>query len=143
MCDQHDFVFDVDRAYEDQLATVLSDSPEHPIRATEAPTNNGVYVIYRSGLPVYVGQARNLRNRLRDHLRKIENRIGIDPEEVSCRFLTIPRLWEIARAEEVLIARFNPEWNGIPEFSMHAPGRGRPGMPNYVNEWDRRFPPTS
>ena len=97
MCDQHDFVFDVDRAYEDQLATVLSDSPEHPIRATEAPTNNGVYVIYRSGLPVYVGQARNLRNRLRDHLRKIENRIGIDPEEVSCRFLTIPRLWEIAR----------------------------------------------
>ena len=140
MCDRHDFVFDVDRAYEDQLATVLSDSPEHPIGATEAPTSNGVYVIYWNGTPVYVGQARNLRNRLRDHLRKIENRIGIDPEEVYCRFLTILRLWEIARAEETLIARFNPEWNGIPGFSMHAPDRGRPGMPDYVNEWDRRFP---
>jgi hypothetical protein len=50
-------------------------------------------------------------------------------------------MWEVARAEDALIRHYNPEWNGIPGFSMHVPGRGRPGMPGYVNEWDRRFPP--
>ena len=29
---------------------------------------------------------------------------------------------------------------GIAGFSMHSPGWGRPGMPQYVNEWDKRFP---
>ena len=143
MCDLHKFTFDVDRAYEDQLIAVLDASPSHPVGAPDAPRVFGVYVLYWRGVPVYVGQARSLRNRLRDHNRKIEGRRGIDPEEVTCKYLTIARLWEVARAEEVLISRFEPEWNGIPGFSMHAPGRGRPGMPNYVNEWDRRFPLTS
>ena len=141
MCDRHDFVFDIDRAYEDQLLSVLEDSPQHPIQEPDAPRVFGVYVLYLNNSPVYVGQARNLRNRLRDHSRKIDGRDGISVQDVTCRFLTIARLWEVARAEEVLIARYEPEWNGIPGFSMHAPGRGRPGMPNYVNEWDRRFLP--
>ena len=141
MCDRHDFVFDIDRAYEDQLLSVLEDSPQHPIQEPDAPRVFGVYVLYLNNSPVYVGQARNLRNRPRDHMRKIDGREGINVQDVTCRFLTIARLWEVARAEEVLIARYEPEWNGIPGFSMHAPGRGGPGMPNYVNEWDRRFPP--
>ena len=82
-----------------------------------------------AGLTVYVGQARNLRTRLRDHLRKIQGRQGINAADVACKYLIIARLWEVARAEEVLITRFEPEWNGIPGFSMHAPGRGRLGMP--------------
>ena len=141
MCENHNFAFDVDRAYEDQLVAVLEASPSHLIASPEAPRTFGVYVLYLNGAPVYAGQARSLRNRLRDHLRKIEGRQGIDPEQVTCKYLTIARLWEVARAEEVLIARFAPEWNGIPGFSMHAPGQGRPGMPNYVNQWDQRFPP--
>lgn len=103
----------------------------------------GVYVLYWNEIPVYVGQARNLRIRLRDHQRKIQGRRRIEMDDVACKYLTIARLWEVARAEEVLINRFEPEWNGIPGFSMHAPGRGRPGMPNYVNQWDQRFPPVS
>lgn len=140
MCDRHDFRFDVDKAYEDQLVSVLEASPEHPISSPEAPHQHGIYVLFRSGLPVYVGQARELRGRLNEHLRKIENRTGITVNEVTCRFLTIEQMWEVARAEHALIRRYNPEWNGIPGFSMHVPGRGRPGMPGYVNEWDRRFP---
>ena len=140
MCNLHSFAFDVDRAYEDQLVAVLQESPAHPLAATEAPQSHGVYVLYWLGKPVYVGQARRLRDRLRDHLRKVQGRRGIDPVQVACKYLTVARLWEVARAEEVLIARFDPPWNGIPGFSMHSPGRGRPGMPNYVNEWDRRFP---
>jgi hypothetical protein len=141
MCDRHAFQFDVDKAYEDQLVAALGISPEHPLSAPEAPPQPGVYVLFRVGAPVYVGQARNLRSRLRDHLKKVENRKAITVEEVSCRFLTIERMWEVARAEDALIRRYQPEWNGIPGFSMHVPGAGRPGMPGYVNEWDRRFPP--
>jgi hypothetical protein len=98
MCDRHDFHFDVDKAYEDQLVSVLEASPEHPISAPEAPHQPGIYVLFRSGLPVYVGQARKLRDRLNEHLRKIENRTGISVNEVTCRFLTIEQMWEVARA---------------------------------------------
>ena len=141
MCDLHAFQFDVDKAYEDQLVAALEASPEHLLSTPEARRQPGVYVLFRSDLPVYVGQARELRSRLREHLRKVEMRRGIRVDEVTCRFLTIDRMWEVARAEDALIRRYNPEWNGIPGFSMHVPGRGRPGMPGCVNEWDRRFPP--
>jgi hypothetical protein len=122
VCESHNFTFDVDRAYEDQLAAVLEASPAHPISAPDAPQTFGVYVIYWNEVAVYVGQARSLRSRLRDHFRKIQDRHGIRVEDVACRYLTIARLWEVARAEEVLITRFDPEWNGISGFSMHAPG---------------------
>jgi hypothetical protein len=141
MCDRHSFQFDVDKAYEDQLVSVLEASPEHPLSAPEAPRQPGIYVLFRRGLPVYVGQARELRSRLNDHLKKVENRKGISAREITCRFLTIDRMWEVARVEDALIRRYNPEWNGISGFSMHVPGRGRPGMPGYVNEWDKQFPP--
>ena len=141
MCEHHNFTFDVDRAYEDQLTAVLEASPTHPIELPDAPQVFGVYVLYWDEVTVYVGQAKNLRNRLRDHLRKIQGRQGINASDVTCKYLTIARLWEVARAEAVLIARFNPEWNGIPGFSSHAPGSGRPGRPGYVNQWDQRFPP--
>ncbi len=141
MCDRHGFQFDVDKAYEDQLVSALEASPEHPLSAPETFRQPGVYVLFRSGLPVYVGQARNLRSRLSDHLKKVENCKGIRVDEVTCRFLTIERMWEVARAEDALIRHYNPERNGVPGFSMHVPGRERQGMRGYVNEWDSRFPP--
>ncbi len=70
MCDRHGFQFDVDKAYQDQLVSALEVSPEHPLSAPEASRQPGVYVLFRSGLPVYVGQAREVRSRLRDHLKK-------------------------------------------------------------------------
>jgi hypothetical protein len=140
MCDRHAFQFDVDKAYEDQLVSALEASPEHPLSAPEISSQPGVYVLFNSGLAVYVGQAVKLRSRLRDHLKKVENRRGIRVDEVTCRFLTIEKMWEVARAEDALIRHYNPEWNGIPGFSMHVPGGGRPGMPGYVNEWDTRSP---
>ncbi len=36
MCDLHDFSFDVDQAYEDQLVAVLEESPRHPLATPEA-----------------------------------------------------------------------------------------------------------
>jgi len=145
MCDQHDFQFDVDQAYEQQLLSVLESSPMHPLQDPDASPLPGVYALYRGAqeAPVYIGEALSasgIRGRLREHRRKIEGRQGISIGEMKCRYLTIERSWEVARAESVLIENYRPEWNGIPGFSMHVAGRGRPGMPGYVNEWDRKFP---
>ncbi len=146
MCDKHEFRFDVDQAYADQLATVLEASPEHALSEPEATRGFGIYVLYMGStkVPVYVGQAvgaGGLSRRLRGHLRKVENRKGLMLDEMACRFLLIEQKWEVARAEDILIRRYDPQWNGIPGFSMHVPGRGRPGMPDYQNEWDKKFLP--
>lgn len=146
MCNSHRFLFDVDKAYANQLISVFEASPSHPLSDPEAPRSPGVYALYRGrrSKPVYVGEALGaggVRGRLRDHRRRIEGRRRITLDEMTCRYLIIDRKWEISRAESVLIENYNPQWNGVPAFAMHAPGRGRPGMPDYVNEWDRRFPP--
>ncbi len=146
MCDQHEFTFDVDRAYANQVLEALAASPEHPLSNPSAPKRFGVYALYQKGsaTPVYIGQAvgsGGIAGRLRDHFKKIDDREGLSIADISCRFLTIAQQWEVARAEDALISRYSPPWNGIPGFSMHVPGRGRPGMPDYSNEWERRYPP--
>lgn len=142
MCEKHRFEFDVDRAYADQLIGVFEASPAHLLSRSEAPKEQGVYALYRAGIatPTYIGQARKLTARLQDHLKKIDGRRGISTAEITCRYLVINRSWEVSRAEEVLIKQYAPPWNGIPGFSMHVPGSGRPGKPGYVNQWDRQFP---
>lgn len=124
MCDRHSFQFNMDKAYEDQLVAVLEDSPQHPLADPDAPLTSGVYVLYRGGCPVYVGQTRNLHRRLRDSLKKTGGREGIGAEEVACRFLVIGRLWEVARAEDILIRRYGPEWNRRRRLSTPVAGMG-------------------
>lgn len=148
MCDLHNFRFDVDKAYADQIISVFEASPKHQLIELEAYRDSGIYALYLNSeiAPVYVGQAvgkTGVRGRLGDHLRKIEGRRSINAEDVSFRYLIIDRKWEVARAESILIETYSPTWNGIPGFSMHVPGRGRPAMPGYINEWDRQYPPIS
>ena len=145
MCDLHNFRFDVDKAYADQVLSVFESSPKHQLIQLEAVRESGVYALFENDelMPVYVGQAAGVagvRGRLRDHMGKIEGRKNIDADEVFFRYLIIDRKWEVARAESILIEAYAPTWNGIPGFSMHVPGKGRPGMPGYVNEWDRQHP---
>lgn len=145
MCDAHEFVFDVDKAFADQLIATLESSPEHPLSKPQASRKFGVYALYQSANqnPKYVGQAvgsGGVAQRLHDHLKKIENRKGISIEEMTCRYLYIRQQWEVSRAEAALIIKYQPTWNGIAGFSMHVPGQGRPGMPNYMNEWEKLFP---
>ena len=109
MCDHHTFRFDENKAYEDQLVSVLEASPEHPLSTPKAPRQPGVYVLFRSRVPVYVGKAKDIRSRLNYHLRKTANRKGISVQEVTCRFLTIERMWEVLRVKAVLSRRYNPE----------------------------------
>jgi hypothetical protein len=89
MCDHHIFCFDENKAYEDQLLSVLRASPEHPVSQSGAPSQPGVYVLFRKGVPVFAGKAKDLRSRLKDYSKRTATRKGIDVQEVTCRFLTI------------------------------------------------------
>jgi excinuclease ABC subunit C len=109
MSGHYTFRFDEDKAYEDQLISVLEVRPEHPLSAPEAPRQPGVYVLFRSNVPIYVGKAKDLRSRLNDRLRKTATRKGINVQEVTCRFVTIERRWEILRAKAALRRRYNLE----------------------------------
>lgn len=109
MGDHYTFQFDEDKAYEDQLVSVLEVRPERPLSAPEAPRQPGVYVLFRRGVPLYVGKAKDLRSRLNDRLRKTATRKGIDVQEITCRFVTIERMWEVLRAKAVLSQRYKPE----------------------------------
>lgn len=98
MCEDHTFRFDEDKAYEDQVVSILEASPEHPLSIPGAPPEAGVFVIFQSGVPLYVGKAKDLRFRLNDHLRRTAKRKGSNLQEVTCRFLKIERTWEVLRA---------------------------------------------
>lgn len=111
-----------------------------------APTQSGVYALYFKGDLVYVGKAssgttksrRTLRQRLNEHLGKIERRQNITVEDLSCRYLTFESDWWVFAAEFALMAHYRPEWN-YSGFGSKTPGRGRPGVK--TSQWDARFPP--
>ena len=109
MYEHQPFRFDEDKAYEDQLISTLEASPEHPLSAPEAPRQSGVFVLFRASVPLYVGKAKDLRSRLNDHLKRTANRKGISAQEVTCRFLTIDKRWEVLRAKAALSRRYNLE----------------------------------
>ncbi len=102
----HTFHFDEDKAYEDQLVSVLEASPGHPLAVPQAPRQPGVYVLFRSSVPVYVGKAKDLRSRLNDCLRKTAIRKGTNVQEVTFQFVTIERRWKILRAKAALHRRY-------------------------------------
>lgn len=140
MCDRHQFVFEFDKAYNQQLIEKFEDSPEHLLTADVAQPQKGVYALYYRGKLVYAGKALNttLARRLGEHLRKIAGRANIDVSEVSCRFLLIEGDWFVRAAEDALIQHYSPLWQNS-GFGSHMPGRGRPGV--RVSIWDKKYPP--
>jgi hypothetical protein len=140
MCDQHQFVFEFDKAFNQQLIEKFEASPEHPLTPDVAPRMTGVYALYYRGQLVYAGKALNttLARRLTEHYRKIRGRRSIDASEVSCRFLTIEGDWFVRAAEDALIQHYSPLWQKS-GFGSHVPGRGRPGVRK--SPWDIQYPP--
>lgn len=140
MCDQHHFIFEFDKAYNQQLIEKFEASPEHPLEPDVAPSLKGVYALYHGGGLVYAGKALNttLARRLAEHYRKITGRENIDVSEVSCRFLTIEGDWFVRAAEDALIQHYSPLWQKS-GFGSHVPGRGRPGIRK--SQWDTMYPP--
>jgi hypothetical protein len=135
------FRFNFTKAVQAQFEQQLNSQPQRPLAEPQAPNEPGVYLLYRSRKIVYVGSAvggRKLANRLREHARKIGGRQNISLDEMTCRFLPVDEDWMAAAAEEMMIARYDPPWQGS-GFGGHLPGRGRPGV--RVSLWDEQFPP--
>jgi len=140
MCDKHHFVFEFDKAYNQQLIEKFEASPEHPLTPDVAPPLKGVYALYHEGKLVYAGKALNttLARRLVEHYRKIAGRSNIDVSAISCRYLIIDGDWFVRAAEDALIQHYSPLWQSS-GFGSHTPGRGRPGI--RASAWDTWYPP--
>ena len=139
MCEQHQFIFEFDKAYNQQLIDKFEASPEHSLAPDVAPPLKGVYALYHAQELVYAGKALNitLARRLAEHYRKLNGRQNIDPAEVSCRFLTIDGDWFVRAAEDAMIQHYAPLWQNS-GFGSHVPGRGRPGIRK--SRWDTLYP---
>ncbi len=140
MCDEHEFYFEFDKAYNQQLIEKFETSPAHPLTEDVAPGEKGVYALYFRRELVYAGKALNTRlnRRLAEHFRKIAFRRNIDTGDVSCRFLVIRGDWFVRAAEDALIQNYRPAWQAS-GFGSHIPGVGRPGI--RVSRWDHEYPP--
>jgi hypothetical protein len=104
MDDEHTFRFDEEKAYEDQLASVLEARPDRPLSIPDAPHGHGVYVLFCRNVPVFVGKAKDLRSRLNERSRKTAIR---NIQDVTCRFVTIERMWEVLRAKAAVERHYN------------------------------------
>lgn len=60
MCDQHRFVFEFDKAYNQQLIEKFKASPNHALTQDVAPPLKGVYALYHRGDLVYAGPTTNI-----------------------------------------------------------------------------------
>lgn len=81
----------------------------------EFPDESGVYQIYGTsplyGMDtlLYIGQTKNLRNRVRDHFEITDSIIGRQPNK-SCRYAKLPcELLNIV--EQTLIVMYKPSFN--------------------------------
>jgi hypothetical protein len=141
----HRFNFDLDRGIHEQVVEALENSPLLPLEKGIGPAESGIYALYHKQKLVYIGKAskgttkseRSLRERLNEHVRKIEGRKNISLSEIQCRYLTFVSEWWVFAAEFAIIAHYHPEWNES-GFGSKTPGKGRPGI--YTSRWDERFP---
>ena len=126
MCDKHNFEFEFDKAFIDQLISKLENSPIHALETNIAPPKKGVYALYWNGKLVYTGIALHtkLQRRLNEHAKKISGRKDISLGQMKCRFLTIESNWYVRAGEHALIETYKPKWNAS-GFGSHVPGRGR------------------
>jgi len=140
VCERHQFFFEFDKAFTDQLIRKFEASPEHALSEDVAPPLKGVYALYRHGKLTYAGKALDttLKRRLGEHARKIQGRKNISLDSMTCRFLIIDSDWFVRAGEHALIETYDPKWNNS-GFGSHVPGRGRPGIK--VSKWDSDFPP--
>jgi hypothetical protein len=117
-----------------------------PLLEHGAPSEPGVYVLYRNGKVVYVGKAISatkgkgkLAKRLSEHMKRIISAQNLSIGEMTCRYLVVDEDWMANAAEEgVIHDHGEPEWQGS-GFGGHVPGGGRPGK--RPRKWDQWFPP--
>ena len=103
----------------------------------------GVYVLYKDNVLVYVGKASNLRARLDEHRRKILGRRRIEISQVLFCAMYVHPNWTALAPETSLIRHYQRkglcEWNGN-GFGPHDPGRNRELTDKDPEGFDSQFP---
>ncbi len=120
--------------------------PAVPLPPEDA-VGRGIYTIHYdgqfhayenlAGTPIYVGQARNLRTRLGQHARSIEQADNLDIDDFRCRWLVLAPVW-ISLTEQILIDEYRPVWNAIRGFGNHDQGTTRRAQKR--SQWDTLHP---
>lgn len=107
----------------------------------ENDMKSGVYVLYLNGKAVYAGKAEDVVDRLRQHLRKLNGRLGIASQEVSYKALVLDENWSTSANENLLIDHFRArgecEWNGA-GFGPKNVGANRDDY--QPNRFDSQYP---
>lgn len=146
MVDRHRFDFDLDRGIRSQVLSKLRRSPLLPLTKGVGPTESGIYAVYHKRKLVYVGKAskkmtksgRTLRQRLNEHVTKVNKVRNLSLADMQCRYLTFASEWWVFAAEFALITHLTPAWNAS-GFGSKVPGIGRPGT-DRISPWNALFP---
>ncbi|WP_213601375.1 Eco29kI family restriction endonuclease [Pseudoxanthomonas japonensis] len=101
----------------------------------------GVYLLHLDSVPVYLGKADNVADRLGQHLRKLSGRKNLTLTDVGYKALLLDKSMSTAANESVLIAIFRQShaamWNGK-GFGPKDPGKERDTTrPSF---FDRTYP---
>lgn len=141
--DQYIFRFEVGPAILAQLLEKLESLPLSPLSEAIGGRYPGFYQLFHKKAPVYIGKtARPIGDRLREHVKKLRGREGIDLSDIECRYAFVedPSLVDVA--EGALIAFFGErglaEWNQS-GFGSKVTGHGRGRQA--ASKWSERFTP--
>ncbi len=102
---------------------------------------HGVYLLLQEGIPVYIGKADNVCERLQQHWGKLSGRRNLDINSIAFKALILEVSWSTAANEELLINYFKEKgqcgWNKK-GFGPKDPGKERDG---YKPGWfDQTYP---
>jgi Eco29kI restriction endonuclease len=88
----------------------------------------GVYLLHEGALPVYLGKADDVHDRLKQHLRKLSGRRNIVVADIGYKALLLDQSMSTAANEDVLIRLFEAQheamWNRR-GFGPKDPGKER------------------
>ncbi|WP_306598825.1 GIY-YIG nuclease family protein [Geothrix sp. 21YS21S-2] len=102
----------------------------------------GVYVVYYKKLPMYVGKANDIYDRLSQHHEKLSGRLNIDLNQIGYKAIYLDKSMSTAANEGLMLMIYNETynhqmWNGG-GFGPKDPGKNRDNTePGY---FDRNFP---
>lgn len=142
-----EFKLSITRALADQLADALTRLQRAPLTTDnldDIQSRPGVYELYLNEQRVYVGKASNsIPSRLRNHLRKLSGRSGIQLVDVSFQCLYVDEDLEAAAPEKMLIKKYRDRggspWN-TNGFGNKDPGRRRDHSLVKSNHFDALYP---
>jgi hypothetical protein len=142
------FEIDIVSALSAQLVAALERLDLGPLTAELLSTleqGQGVYQLFHKRMPVYVGKAESLKNRLQEHREKVSGRRNIEVEDMEFKCLYVHPNWTALAPEDALIRYYKKlgkgtcPWNGK-SFGPHDPGRMRETTNKKTLGFDRLFP---